>query len=243
MPALIDMIAGRPRGRGPSAVAARRSSMRRPGGAPPKRSRADEATLLGLWGEAGAVHMAMLAEASGEIAVVSLRMPEPDISLGRRAASAGHPPRARDPRSVRPGAGRPARRAAVARSRRLGRDAIRSANAAPRSAKPAPYDFLPAEGEGLHQIPVGPVHAGIIEPGHFRFTANGETVVRLEERLGYVHKGIEWLMAGATLDKAARLAGPRLRRQHGRLCARLRARGRSGARRRGAAARAFICAR
>ena len=37
------------------------------------------------------------------------------------------------------------------------------------------YEFLPVEGEGLHQIPVGPVHAGIIEPGHFRFTANGET--------------------------------------------------------------------
>jgi Ni,Fe-hydrogenase III large subunit len=51
------------------------------------------------------------------------------------------------------------------------------------------------------------VHAGIIEPGHFRFTASGETVVRLEERLGYVHKGIEGLMAGAPLDKAARLAG------------------------------------
>ncbi len=51
------------------------------------------------------------------------------------------------------------------------------------------------------------MHAGIIEPGHFRFTANGETVVRLEQRLGYVHKGIESLMAGATLDKAARLAG------------------------------------
>src|SRR6185312_6214387 len=66
-----------------------------------------------------------------------------------------------------------------------------------------PYEFLPAEGEGLHQIAVGPVHAGIIEPGHFRFTANGETVVRLEERLGYVHKGIESLMSGATLDKAA----------------------------------------
>src|SRR5262249_43174720 len=74
---------------------------------------------------------------------------------------------------------------------------------------PAPYAFLPVavEGESLHQIPVGPVHAGIIEPGHFRFTANGETVVRLEQRLGYVHKGIESLMAGATLDKAARLAG------------------------------------
>jgi Ni,Fe-hydrogenase III large subunit len=51
------------------------------------------------------------------------------------------------------------------------------------------------------------VHAGIIEPGHFRFTANGETVVRLEQRLGYVHKGIDSLMKGATLDKAAQLAG------------------------------------
>jgi Ni,Fe-hydrogenase III large subunit len=50
------------------------------------------------------------------------------------------------------------------------------------------------------------VHAGIIEPGHFRFTASGETVVRLEERLGYVHKGIENLMAGADLAQAARLA-------------------------------------
>src|SRR5208283_3469223 len=57
------------------------------------------------------------------------------------------------------------------------------------------------------QIPVGPVHAGIIEPAHFRFTANGETVVRLEQRLGYVHKGIESLMAGATIEKAAQLAG------------------------------------
>ncbi len=79
-----------------------------------------------------------------------------------------------------------------------------------RRAAPAtrpPYPFLPVEGESLHQIPVGPVHAGIIEPGHFRFTANGETVVRLEERLGYVHKGIDGLMAGATLEQAARLAG------------------------------------
>jgi Ni,Fe-hydrogenase III large subunit len=63
------------------------------------------------------------------------------------------------------------------------------------------------EGDHLHQIPVGPVHAGIIEPGHFRFTANGETVVRLEQRLGYVHKGIEQLMAGATLERAGELAG------------------------------------
>jgi Ni,Fe-hydrogenase III large subunit len=68
------------------------------------------------------------------------------------------------------------------------------------------YSFLPVEGEGLHQIPVGPVHAGIIEPGHFRFTANGEIVVRLEERLGYVHKGIEALCAGATIEQAAKVA-------------------------------------
>jgi Ni,Fe-hydrogenase III large subunit len=72
---------------------------------------------------------------------------------------------------------------------------------------PGPYAFLPVEGENLHQIPVGPVHAGIIEPGHFRFTANGEHVVRLEQRLGYVHKGIESLMAGATIETAANLAG------------------------------------
>jgi Ni,Fe-hydrogenase III large subunit len=59
----------------------------------------------------------------------------------------------------------------------------------------------------LHQIPVGPVHAGIIEPGHFRFHANGETVVRLEARLGYTHKGIEALMVGRSPAEAARLAG------------------------------------
>lgn len=69
------------------------------------------------------------------------------------------------------------------------------------------YPFLSVEGESLHQIPVGPVHAGIIEPGHFRFTANGETVVRLEERLGYVHKGVESLMTGASTETVARLAG------------------------------------
>ncbi|MBI4724316.1 MAG: hydrogenase expression protein HypE [Rhodomicrobium sp.] len=68
------------------------------------------------------------------------------------------------------------------------------------------YRFLPVEGEGLHQIPVGPVHAGIIEPGHFRFTANGETVARLEERLGYVHKGIEALCSGAAIEGARKIA-------------------------------------
>ena len=87
----------------------------------------------------------------------------------------------------------------------------------------APFVFLPVEGENLHQIPVGPVHAGIIEPGHFRFTANGETVVRLEQRLGYVHKGIEGLMNGRRWSGARSSPGapPATDR---RLCARLRAR-------------------
>jgi Ni,Fe-hydrogenase III large subunit/Ni,Fe-hydrogenase III component G len=53
------------------------------------------------------------------------------------------------------------------------------------------YEFIRVEGDGVHEIPVGPVHAGIIEPGHFRFSVVGEKVLRLEERLGYVHKGIE----------------------------------------------------
>ncbi len=70
---------------------------------------------------------------------------------------------------------------------------------------PAAYEFLPVKGEGLHEIPVGPVHAGIIEPGHFRFTANGETVARLEERLGYVHKGIDGLLADAEVSGAAKV--------------------------------------
>ena len=117
----------------------------------------------------------------------------------------------------------------------------RRAHASP--AGPPPYAFLPAEGESLHQIPVGPVHAGIIEPGHFRFTANGETVVRLEERLGYVHKGIEGLMAGADARRAARLAGRTSGDSTVAYALRLRPRGRGGARHRGAAARAHGCAR
>ena len=115
--------------------------------------------------------------------------------------------------------------------------ASRSARARRRPPRGDAYAFLTAEGPPLHQIPVGPVHAGIIEPGHFRFTANGETVVRLEERLGYVHKGIDGLMLGAPLERAAQARRPRLRRQHGRLCHRLRPRRRGGARYRAAAAR------
>ena len=69
------------------------------------------------------------------------------------------------------------------------------------------YRFLFAHGSGVYEIPVGPVHAGIIEPGHFRFQAVGETVLNLEERLGYVHKGIEKVAEGRDATGLARLAG------------------------------------
>lgn len=72
---------------------------------------------------------------------------------------------------------------------------------------PAKYPFVRVDGEGVHEIAVGPVHAGTIEPGHFRFSAVGEKVLRLEERLGYVHKGIEHLFTELPPLQAHRLAG------------------------------------
>ena len=69
------------------------------------------------------------------------------------------------------------------------------------------YNFLLAQGSGVYEIPVGPVHAGIIEPGHFRFQAVGETVLKLEQRLGYTHKGIEKIAEGRDAEGLARLAG------------------------------------
>ncbi len=69
------------------------------------------------------------------------------------------------------------------------------------------YPFVQVEGQGVHEIPVGPVHAGIIEPGHFRFSIIGERVLRLEERLGYTHKGTEKLFESISLQQGAKLAG------------------------------------
>jgi Ni,Fe-hydrogenase III large subunit len=68
------------------------------------------------------------------------------------------------------------------------------------------YDFVRVEGDGVHEIPVGPVHAGTIEPGHFRFSVVGEKVLKLEERLGYVHKGIEQRFTQLPILQAHRLA-------------------------------------
>ncbi|WP_414041768.1 NADH-quinone oxidoreductase subunit C [Acidithiobacillus sp. M4-SHS-6] len=71
----------------------------------------------------------------------------------------------------------------------------------------AHYPFQSIPGDDVHEIPVGPVHAGTIEPGHFRFSCLGEQVLQLEERLGYVHKGVERLFHRQTIADGLRLAG------------------------------------
>jgi Ni,Fe-hydrogenase III large subunit len=81
-----------------------------------------------------------------------------------------------------------------------------SVHPTPSAGAPEPPEFLSAEGEDLHQIGDGPIHDGIVEPGHFRFHALGETIVRLEVRLGYAHKGQFALMRGKSPRAAARYA-------------------------------------
>ena len=163
-------------------------------------------SLLGLWGESSTVHMAFMDEGTAEIAVVSLDCPDktyPSVGLH-------HSPALRLERGVNDlfglsAQGLPDPRPWLDHNRWGVRFPLGDRTDVVPNA--APYRFLPVEGEGLHQIAVGPVHAGIIEPGHFRFTASGETVVRLEQRLGYTHKGIEGLMIGADLERAVQLAG------------------------------------
>ncbi|HBK07957.1 MAG TPA: hydrogenase expression protein HypE [Acetobacteraceae bacterium] len=152
-------------------------------------------TLLSLWAEPGWAHMALLD--GREVAVLSVAC----IDNQYPSVGALHPPAIRLERAMRD---------------LFGLEPVGLGDTRPwldhgrwgeEQTPAASYPFLPVEGDALHQIPVGPVHAGIIEPGHFRFTCDGETVVRLEERLGYTHKGVDLLMSGATLDRAARLAG------------------------------------
>ena len=178
---------------------------------------AGELTLTSEWGEPDMVHMAVADE--GGLAVVSLAAPDGHFP----SVGASHPPAIRLERAMSDLYGLTPDGAVDTRSwldhGRWGLEQpldgkgdmatppsefLSVAGSVPPAA---PYPFLPVEGESLHQIPVGPVHAGIIEPGHFRFTASGETIVRLEERLGYVHKGIEGLMRGADIATAAKLAG------------------------------------
>jgi Ni,Fe-hydrogenase III large subunit len=164
-------------------------------------------TLISLWGDRAEAHMALLDERAASLAVVSV------AAAGGKFPSVARtfPPAERLERAIHDLFGHEPEGAADIRPwLDHGRWGLRAPMGAclpaPETAAAA-YPFLPAEGESLHQIPVGPVHAGVIEPGHFRFTANGETVVRLEARLGYVHRGIESLMRGADLARAARLAG------------------------------------
>jgi Ni,Fe-hydrogenase III large subunit/Ni,Fe-hydrogenase III component G len=73
------------------------------------------------------------------------------------------------------------------------------------------FPFLEVEGEGVYEIPVGPVHAGIIEPGHFRFSVVGETILRMKARLWFVHRGVEKLFEGRRpadgIEIAERISG------------------------------------
>jgi Ni,Fe-hydrogenase III large subunit/Ni,Fe-hydrogenase III component G len=77
--------------------------------------------------------------------------------------------------------------------------------AVPREAG-TPHRFHHLHGEGIVEIPVGPIHAGVIEPGHFRFAAVGEVVLHLETRLFYSHRGIEKLAEGQRFDRVLQLA-------------------------------------
>lgn len=68
------------------------------------------------------------------------------------------------------------------------------------------FQFQKVSGEGMYEIPVGPIHAGIIEPGHFRFSVAGESIMLLEPRLGYVHKGTEKLFETLLVAEKVRLS-------------------------------------
>src|SRR5262245_6672184 len=163
-----------------------------------------EGDLLALWGEPGAVHLALRTPPQAPMIVSLAVRADTFPSVGRY-----HPPAMRLERTIADLYGYIINGAPDTRPwldhGAWGLRAPLGVREAAALRDPADYAFQPVRGEGLHQIPVGPVHAGIIEPGHFRFTANGETVARLEARLGYVHKGIDGLLTDVDRDKAARI--------------------------------------
>ena len=73
------------------------------------------------------------------------------------------------------------------------------------------YPFVAVEGDGVYEIPVGPIHAGLIEPGHFRFSVVGETILQMKARLWFLHRGVEKLFEGRTpaqgIELAERISG------------------------------------
>jgi len=163
-------------------------------------------TLIGLWGEPRTVHMALAdAHEPSRIQVLSLDCPNGSYpSVGQ-----AHPPAVRLERALGDlfplvPIGLPDTRPWLDHGKWGAPGPFGSSRQ--EAASRGDYEFMPVAGENIHQLPVGPVHAGVIEPGHFRISADGDTIVRLEERLGYTHKGVESLMQGADLIRAARLA-------------------------------------
>ena len=129
---------------------------------------------------------------------------------------AGPPLRARDRRAVR----RRARRATPGSSRsastarwRPGRDAWGRPAGDPIVGV---TDFFRVEGDEVHEVAVGPVHAGVIEPGHFRFQCHGEHVFHLEISLGYQHRGVERALVGGPTKRTDPLHGDARRRHDDR---------------------------
>ncbi len=161
--------------------------------------------LLGLWGDTDAVQCALHEPSTRRL--LSARLP---VSAGKAPSLAQfHAPASRLERSITDLfgieiVGLPDARPWLDHGHWPRRWPLATGSDA--TAAVAAYEFLPAVGPHLHQVPVGPVHAGVIEPGHFRFTASGETIVRLEERLGYTHRGIEWLLRGKSVTDAAPIA-------------------------------------
>lgn len=170
-----------------------------------KQLAAGQLDLLGLWGDTDLVHMAVWAPQLKTVSVISYACTEGTFPSVARI----HTPADRLERTITDLFGlKPVNPHDTRLWLNHGKWGINHPLGLPLpSSGVAPYTFLPVEGESLHHIPVGPVHAGIIEPGFFRFTANGETVVRLEERLGYVHKGVESLLNGTTPEHGVKLAG------------------------------------
>jgi len=150
--------------------------------------RAGERTLLAVLAEDAHAHLALvgtdLPAVGGELAALTAELPqaqafERELAEQHGICFAGHP------------WCKPLRRHADLEGPAVGED---------------PHPFYRVEGAGIHEVAVGPVHAGIIEPGHFRFQCHGETVLHLEIQLGYQHRGAEALMLRSRPERRLAIA-------------------------------------